>query len=146
MVEDLGTLGFGVFVGDVDEVWIEDELVVWELLVDDELCECCRVSGGDVCCLTFGVLGGGGSADSFVECRAAVAGVDSEGLAVGVAQWLDDGDGKGTDLGGYAFVGDAVVYAEFVGGGASLEFFPSEVFCDVAGVFHFDSSNSISEP
>lgn len=146
MVEDLGALESRVSVGDVYEVGIEDELVVWECFVDDELCEYSRIISRDVGCLAFGVLGGGGSADGFVECRTAVAGVDGERLAVGAAEGLEDGDGKGADLGGYAFIGNAVVYVEFVGGGASLEFFPGEVFCDVAGVFHFDSSNSISEP
>lgn len=129
-----------------------------------------RIVGGDVGCLAFGVLGVVRPFDGFVESRAAVAGVDGQGFAVCAAQGLEDGDDKGADLGGYAFVGDSVVDAEFVGGGASLEFLPGEVFADAVGIgcspttrsgfgnpdqpgrirlnrlSHFVSSVSISEP
>lgn len=130
-------LGAGVFVGEVDECRVEYHLVEGQVLLQYQPGEFPRIVGGDVGCLAFGVLGVVRPFDGFVKGWAAVAGVDGQGAAVCSAQGLEDGDDKGADLGGYAFVGDAVVDAEFVGGLASLEFLPGEVFADLAGVLHF---------
>ena len=170
MIEDLVALGSGVFVGEVYECRVEYHLVEGQVLLQYQPGEFPRIVCGDIGCLAFGMLGVVRSFDGFVEDWAAVAGDDGQGFAVCAAQGLEDGDGKGADLGGYAFVGDAVVDAEVVGGLAPLEFLPGEVFADAAGVgcipatfsnfgnpdssgwgrfnrqSHFVSSVSISEP
>lgn len=82
-------------VGDVEpgEVAFVDELVEGEAAVDAELHEAAVVGGaadGDVGGLAEEVLGGGSSADGAVERGAAVAAVDGEGLAPGLAEGVED--------------------------------------------------------
>lgn len=82
-------------VGDVEpgEIAFVDELVEGEAEVGAELHEAPVVggaAGGDVGGLAEEVLGGGGSADGAVERGAAVAAVDGEGPAPGLAEGVED--------------------------------------------------------
>ena len=114
------------------EAFLVDELVEGQLQLLNELEEAAVLIGGARRALDVGgtaghVVGRGGASDDGVETGAAVAAADVDGLAVCLAQGVEDIPDKAVDVVGLLHGGQAVIDAEPVGRGGTDELAYGEI-------------------